>query len=46
MCKMSKIELIETQSKIYNLKIKLLNAVQAIILAGLFALPAVAYLLD
>lgn len=43
---MSKIELIQTQSKIYNLKSKMLNIAQAIILAGLFTLPAVAYLLD
>lgn len=43
---MSKIELIQTQSKSYNRKLKLLNVVQAIILAALFTLPAVAYLLD
>lgn len=43
---MSKIELIQTQSKSYNRKAKILNVLQVIILAGLFALPAVAYLLD
>lgn len=43
---MSKIELIQTQSKSYNRKVKILNVLQVIILAALFTLPAIAYLLD